>query len=80
VAKIKIIVQTIPIKEPGGVKLGKLIVSYQSIPLLVIRLPIAETKKTEIIAMAYLILFFIKLFFIILKLILNLYYYSIFKK
>jgi len=44
--KIKIVVQTVPITEPGGVKSGRLIVLYQSIPALVIKPPIQAARKT----------------------------------
>lgn len=43
---MKIVVQTIPITEPGGVQTGRLMVLYQSIPPLVIKLPAKATRKT----------------------------------
>lgn len=46
--RIKIIVQTIPITDPGGARAGRLSVLYQSIPFWVIELPDKETKNTKI--------------------------------
>lgn len=44
-ARAKMIVHTVPITEPGGVNEGKLIVSYQSIPLEVRKLPATAVKS-----------------------------------
>jgi len=43
---MKIVVQTAPITEPSGVQAGRLMVLYQSIPPLVIKLPAKATRKT----------------------------------